>query len=562
MNSPLKKIVSIAHTQWRVLVILTLFFCPILFTGLFQDDNVLAVVNHRNPATVSAILSSTKGFIHDWLGNGRFSPIGAILSVTTFRVFDYNHYVGYHALQLLSISLSYLLFIGHFFQRSSQRIAAVLLACSMSPIYWHYHDPFISYNLLMPIFTLMFLGAVILFERYLDNGSKWHGLSALVLYVLMLCTYEVAYALILVFVVQILRHHPRTRRTWIHLAILIMAMVSFQVWLRRQSDEVIYQGLAINLNPMAVARTFVLQAFSSIPLSQQFGSMILKVIKHSNDVGVESALMLVFFTFLTGGSTFILLKFFKNRSREYALLLLGLILWLSPALVIAVSAKYQSELRWGIGYLPRYLSSFGLVLVIMGMMRRFITSRIGLVTIAAMTMLTFAFNVRNIRNLNRDYAAARMLYNIVGDPIFLSMQNCKNLFVIKSYMHSCDQLAAINPSVRFQEGGIPNENDHVLLIHPDNLGHEWAIFGIYSKGSVQHPYLLRNMRGGESPDENSLKDWSLTSLGGIEMNYERLVESITSETDTTQQLSSASLHEKMPIYLGKVTRTESQKLPQ
>jgi len=45
------------------------------------------------------------------------------------------------------------------------------------------------------------------------------------------------------------------------------------------------------------------------------------------------------------------------------LIILGFGFWVLPALMVPFSAKYQRELRWGLGYLPVYLSGFGLMLL-------------------------------------------------------------------------------------------------------------------------------------------------------------------------------------------------------
>jgi hypothetical protein len=45
-------------------------------------------------------------------------------------------------------------------------------------------------------------------------------------------------------------------------------------------------------------------------------------------------------------------------------------MWLLPASLIAVSQKYQQELRWGEGYLPVYVQYFGVILVALGLLMR------------------------------------------------------------------------------------------------------------------------------------------------------------------------------------------------
>jgi hypothetical protein len=89
-----------------------------------------------------------------------FFPVSTVLSVTMFHFFDFTNPVGYHVLQILIIGLSCYYFAVRFVDQGSKRIAAVLLLCAMSAYYWSFHDPYVSYHLVMPVFTLFFLGSV------------------------------------------------------------------------------------------------------------------------------------------------------------------------------------------------------------------------------------------------------------------------------------------------------------------------------------------------------------------------------------------------------------------
>jgi hypothetical protein len=57
-------------------------------------------------------------------------------------------------------------------------------------------------------------------------------------------------------------------------------------------------------------------------------------------------------------------------ARAGVLILIGAATWLLPACLIALSQKYQQELRWGEGYLPVYVQYFGVILVALGVLMR------------------------------------------------------------------------------------------------------------------------------------------------------------------------------------------------
>lgn len=512
-------------------LLLFAFFSPLLTTGLFQDDIVLAVMNFHQPDTLASIAGSVEEWISGWIEIGRFFPVSTILSVSMFHWFDFTNPIGYHVLQVLLISASCYVFAMCFFEDQARRLAAILLFCAMSATYWSYHDPYVSYHLVMPVFTLLFLGSVAMFERHLKTGSLMHGLAALTLYLLALATYEIAYPLILVFIIQILRTRPKCVAIWVSLAILMALMFVFQGWLRMQARDIEYEGISVGLSPFVVTRTFLLQVFACFPLAPQVGGVIRKFIEQTGSGVLDMLLVGAGLFALASLSVYLLLRFFKNRSKENSLLLIGLIIWLSPALVISISAKYQAELVWGLGYLPRYLQSFGLVLVIIGLTGKLITTRAGLSMLCMLALLVFALNVRTIRKLNRDFAAAKLLFSVVEDRTFLEHLGCERLFITTRYLHSCEQFKDLNAELNVHDGESPKQGDHVLLIHPGNPGFEWAVLGKYENGLVHEPTLLLGKRHPTPYPEGgpaSFRQWTIFPLDVTVIDYQSLLDSVSS----------------------------------
>jgi hypothetical protein len=74
--------------------------------------------------------------------------------------------------------------------------------------------------------------------------------------------------------------------------------------------------------------------------------------------------LILFFTFFKINLKNTLNQYTKNN---HILLLLGLILWLVPPVLISVSAKYQSELYLGRGYITLYVQNFGLATILYSM---------------------------------------------------------------------------------------------------------------------------------------------------------------------------------------------------
>jgi hypothetical protein len=73
--------------------------------------------------------------------------------------------------------------------------------------------------------------------------------------------------------------------------------------------------------------------------------------------GLVAVLLLVWFV----GLTFVIWKAMSQRAtpKTKETIPFGLTLWIVPALLIALPAKYQHELHFGLGYLPVFLEYFG-----------------------------------------------------------------------------------------------------------------------------------------------------------------------------------------------------------
>lgn len=519
--------------RWCLTLFLLVFFSPLLVTGLHNDDLILSVVNFRTSDSPPVIFASIQKSVGEWIGIGRFFPLSTALSVSMFHWFDFTNPLGYHVLQVLLIGWSVYIFVTRFIPDQAAGPAAVLLVCSMSAIYGHYHDPYVSYHVVMPVFTILFFGSVALFEQHLESGRAAVGLMALVLYLLALSTYEIAYPLILVFVVQVLARRPKCVRTWTAIGILVVLMVAFQGWLRAQASTIAYEGVAMKFAPWDVLRTFAIQTFSSFPLAVQIGGVIRMILERFPGGMVEMVLVAGMILLLATLGLHATIRFLRDRSAANSALVIGWIVWLAPALLIAISSKYQTELRWGFGYLPRYLGNFGLTLVLLGLFGRFLATRRGLISAASLALVVFAFNIRYFGKLNRDFAASNLLCNVVGDRNFLRDQGCKNLFVLWHTLNSGEDFKNLNPGVDVRSGGMPADGEHVLLISPNQSGSEWAILGIYQGGLVHNIRLVvgRNLDISKFPGEvTRFREWTIAPVGKNESDYESLRDLVLSGT--------------------------------
>ncbi len=536
MDSPPPEMDRPSRLAWLVLAAIpALFFAPILTTGLFMDDVTLAIMYYQKPHSPGSIAAEVWPWITGWLASGRFTPISSILSVALLHFFDFESYPGYHVLQYIALVALALFFVASFIEGTKEKIACMLLVCGMSAIYPNYHDPYVSYHLLMPVFVLIFFGAVLLFEKYLGTGKAGWGVLALTLFLLAVVTYEIAYPLVFVPMVQLLRARPGDKRCWAVLGILFVVLVAFQGWLRTQVQDSAYEGTSLSLDPLMIVRTFVMQAVSIAPLGQQFGGNFVQLSERIESVPLDAIATVVVFILIAVFSLFLAYRFFRERSWANTWAMVGLIIWLGPALLLAISAKYQGELDWGNGYLPRYLQIFGFTMMIYHIAGGLLRSRVVLVILGAVFMASFAYNLRNIAWLNRDFASYRLLFAAASDPGFLKQRGCGKLFVADDVIHAVDRFWLLADGVDITAEGEPAEGDHILMVHHAPPGRGWGVIGTLHGNRLSDLQVLAGEEAAimevlKSPSPGGLREWKVYSLPDREIDYAMLREAVSAGT--------------------------------
>lgn len=471
-----------------------LFFLPLLFAGLYQDDLVLAVTRHGE---TTGLLQSVASQIAVWWSNGRFFPINVVLYESVFRHVDHDHHLAYHATQIVLIGLCFKVWITHVGRAAvatSTLLLATLLLLSVATVRPDHHDPYVAYHLQQPVFFLLFFTSLISLDRYLEQGRRpRHLITSLVLYVLALCTYEIAYPLIGVFFFMIARRSPRRVGLWVIYSALLIILVVFQAMIRGNAAADVYSGITVSLSFWQVLSSFVDQIFCVLPLSWLLGEAAAAAFTRGEGLHLREAFdvcVLLGVCLLTGWRV---TRALGSRSRLDYLSCVGLLLWLLPALPIAASAKYQSELSLLAGYIPRYLQNFGFVMLVLPLLVRLSRARLAAPLLIVLAASTFAYNVHNIWSANAHYNASRMIFDTMRDDDFLRRQHARRVYVNRAYTYHPKAYSRVNDRVPLiaSDPGQLAQGDKVLLIHPGAGDQLWAYWGTWGDGSVSDLHRVR-----------------------------------------------------------------------
>ncbi|MEW6532468.1 MAG: hypothetical protein AB1473_16675 [Thermodesulfobacteriota bacterium] len=355
-----------------VLGVNSAFLLPVLDSPYLGDDS------WRESLTKGLVLLSEKNLLEmcweiskDFISSGRWYP----LIIYYYPVFYYVDQHTYKVMTLLFVVGNVMLF-GWFVSLISRSAKLGLMAMMLPPLTLQlrmYHDAILSYYFLMQIeFAFLMLSAIGL-VYFLRRARWWLYIVSILSYLACLLVYEVSYAFWLVHAVLCYVHFGRHRlkqALLTSLPFVALSVLNLGIMLIiRATFGVYYEGVQSQFAPMQCLITFAKQVFSATPLSYFVSTPVIQDLSIRSEMfslGLLIAICapwgLVWYTLWRKRSA-------SDSSGEPAaagaLSVLGIVIWLAPSIPIAFSAKYQRELQWGLGYLPTYLSAFGVDLLLL-----------------------------------------------------------------------------------------------------------------------------------------------------------------------------------------------------
>jgi len=304
----------------------------------------------------------------DFIASGRWYP----LVIYYYPVFYYLGHGAYKALIIVFVVLNICLF-SYFVRVVTFSDSAALAAAILPPLFLQvrqYHDPILSYYFLMQIELMLLMISLIFFARYLNSSKKFDLTVSILGYLMCVLTYEASYAFWIMYVITAYVYLGKSspgRIVRASLPFFFTAVVNVGISLVvRHKYGTHYDGVALNLAAAAWAAAFLKQLFAAVPLSYCLTRGAGNFFDYACTgwwkpvIGICAGWLILWCAVLyssRGTSTR------PKVNPHKPLVLLGLGLWVLPATIVPFSAKYQEELRWGLGYLPVYLSVFGLMML-------------------------------------------------------------------------------------------------------------------------------------------------------------------------------------------------------
>lgn len=340
---------------------------PFLGDDAWRESVVRGVASLTNTGLGEISWNVSKDFIRD----GRWYP----LVVYYYTVFYYLDRFSYKAVEI-GLVLVNIALLAYLVQLVTRRKSFSLITLLVAPLFIQfrfYHDPILSYYYLMQIEFLLLGLSLIFFIWFLRKKRRINLGLSIILFTAALLVYEAFYAFFALYGLV-----AYTELGWNQKKLVVKTSAPFLlvtlvniglIFLIRTYFHTSYEGATVSLAFWPWLTAFSKQAFAAIPLSyvSLFGNpdQILGYVKEAffSQILMIVCLWMILWCFswdyINRSDEPVDMKRFRNIS------ILGIGFWLLPAFIVTLSAKYQRELKWGLGYLPVYVSGFGLLMVLL-----------------------------------------------------------------------------------------------------------------------------------------------------------------------------------------------------
>ncbi|MGD0052575.1 MAG: hypothetical protein ABSD03_12300 [Vulcanimicrobiaceae bacterium] len=339
---------------------------PALQTGWYADDAFYWALPGTLAARHESLLAAIEHAIVLWLvGNARFYPGLVVEKYLVFATF--TNLLAYKAFLIATTLVTLELFrrcVARYTSLATGNLAA-LAACAILQER-AYHDAILAYNAMPQFVAIAMLLSLLAFADVLDRGRLGARALALGCFVLAAITYEEVYAFGLLY----LALAKARGRTWVAALRASSPFLGISVLLILLAAALhvafpVHSLYALSFAPLPVLRTGLEQIAAAFPLvywaadpNGIFGRVNLEDFLRNAPLDP-----LVGATFAVA-AWLALRQVAGERIRLAPLCTIGALIVVLPAFPVALLAKYQDELRPGLGYLPVFVEYFGVALLI------------------------------------------------------------------------------------------------------------------------------------------------------------------------------------------------------
>lgn len=386
------------------------YFRLVIDSGLSADDmwnsNILAAPFLNGPSPLEVMWNQ----LLTWLKLGRVFPFSNYAAL----LFSFCPSVPVYKAFLVGMTYLDNLICSFCVKRITRSESVSFLSMLITPVLMQLTPEFDSglycYHGLIQLVVLDCFLSLWFLLKFIDDRKKRYAFGSAFCFWLALGTYEAAFPFILVLVWTAWREIgglKGTLKTCMPNLLVCFAMGLANVCARLFLQENQYQGIMVDFSPARVFLTFFKQCATCIPLGRYLCSGLKYCVPYSEvypyhfnewimcirPLDLVSNLLFLVIVVLIG------ILHMKNKTntekdndtmegtpkagnlteaaaameediginyRLFTLMGVGLLVFLLPGILIAISAKYQQTLGWCGGHLPAYMQSIGFGLLVTG----------------------------------------------------------------------------------------------------------------------------------------------------------------------------------------------------
>ena len=349
-----------------------IFFWPMLAVGYIGDDVGNSTLNGWLAYNHLSVWDAISIGITYWIdAEGRFFPVSFIYDNLFWHLFPNRGFEkAFQMAFVLTNVITFAVFVRLITRAKGLAIfAAAILFTTFQVRFWY--DAILSYLVIVP-FTLecMLLSAIFWMMSFQRRVWLW-STAAVAVWIIGLLTYELTYPLTIINMYLVLRYAPSRRQKVAGVSVLcgILGMMTIGDLILRHAHQYANSPYRVAL-ASGFFRAFALQLAGAVPLDYawfrpfgpgmpSFGTLLLRP-------AVLSVLAAALVCGLVAGALWTShLATAAKRSRNGLVdcAVIGCVLWITPAAIMALSARWQLELMPGLAYIAVYIQYFGIALI-------------------------------------------------------------------------------------------------------------------------------------------------------------------------------------------------------
>lgn len=307
----------------------------------------------------------TLNIVKAWIANGRFYPL-AFYCYFLFAVFGTLHS---YRIFLFCITLVMILLSTLVIKKLTKNYLMTAAFVSLTPMMFYLSEyygcnPLLCFHGLIQVTVIWFMCSVLCLLKWIDTNKRIFAILTAIFYSMSLYTYEVAYVFIVFITFVILYGETDIRKAIKKEAPILVAWgggILVNVLVRIGTIGSGYAGVAISFSISKLVNTALCMMAAAFPVYNAFATGYTFEVNDISKSSVVVSIMSAFIFILA----FYIFKDKKQSQREKIIIYcMGSSLWILPALLMGMSARYQNEIRWGTDWLPYFVEVIGISIIL------------------------------------------------------------------------------------------------------------------------------------------------------------------------------------------------------